>query len=230
MVTVPIDPQGSPLLTASHHRLCLNSHKNDRTWQWPIWQHVIFGDESRFQLYPVDGRFRLCNFLGEHFQQRCQVYWVQAGGGSVHDYGAFHSSAKSSVLLPDRYLTSELYRGILRNTLVPFCRQHIGDNFRHEDDNDTPHSARVVLDFHQLVNVTKMEQPARSPDCKYVYWFDEIELLIDIQKKKMTNFISGFRFWSITMLLWKVCWRHPELLWATVSSCSVRNTWASDAL
>ena len=58
-----------------------------------------------------------------------------------------------------------LYRGILQNTLVPFARHYFGDNYRYQDDNATPHRARVVLDFLQQGNVTKMEQPPRSHDC-----------------------------------------------------------------
>ena len=76
------------------------------------WQHVIFGDESRFQLYSVDGRLRVRRFPGGHFQQRCQTYGVQAGGGSEHIWGALHSGAISPLAFPDRYLTGELYRGI----------------------------------------------------------------------------------------------------------------------
>ena len=69
--------------------------------------------------------------------QMCQAYWVQAGGGSVHVWGAFHSGDKSPLVLPDRYLTSELCRSILRNSLVPFARQHFGDNYHYQDDNAT---------------------------------------------------------------------------------------------
>ena len=69
------------------------------------------------------------------------------------------------LVLPDGYLTGVLYRGILQNTLVPFARHYLGDNYRYQDDNATPHRARVVLDFLQQGNVTKMEQPPRSPDC-----------------------------------------------------------------
>ena len=68
-------------------------------------------------------------------------------------------------MLHDRYLTSELYRGILWNTLVPFARQHFGDNHRYQGDKCTPPRTQVVLDFLQKGNVTKMERPARSPDC-----------------------------------------------------------------
>ena len=50
------------------------------------------------------------------FRQICQVYRVQGGGDSVHVWGAFHSGAKSPLVLPNKYLTGELYRGILQNT------------------------------------------------------------------------------------------------------------------
>ena len=105
----------------------------------------------------------------------CQAHRVQAGGGSVHVWGAFHNSAKSPLVLPDRYLTGVLYRGILQNTLVPFARHYFEDNYRYQDDNATPHRARVVLDFLQQGNVTKMEQPPRSPDCNPIeHLWDEL--------------------------------------------------------
>ena len=68
-----------------------------------------------------------------------------------------------------------LYRGILQNTLVPFARHYFGDNYRYQDDNTTPHRARVVLDFLQQGDVTKMEQPPRSPDCNPIkHLWDEL--------------------------------------------------------
>ena len=183
-------PTTKPLMTANHHRLRLDWAQ--RWWNLTVahWQHVIFGDESRFQLYPVDGRLRVCRLPGERFRPGCQAHRVQAGGGSVHVWGAFHNSAKSPLVLPNGYLTSVLYRGILQNTLVlctliyqvlctliyrrrslysfllvPFARHYIGDNYRYQDDNATPHHARIVLAFLQQGHVTKMEQPPRSPDC-----------------------------------------------------------------
>ena len=152
-------PTTKPLLTANHRRLRLEWAQSWRNLTVAHWQHVIFGDESRFQLYPVDGRLRV------RFWPGCQAHRVQAGGGSVHVWGAFHNSTKSPLVLPDGYLTGVLYRGILQNTLVPFARHYFGDNYRYQDDNATPHRARVVLDFLQQGNVTKMEQPPRSPDC-----------------------------------------------------------------
>ena len=168
-------PTAKPLLTANHRRLRLEWAQRWRNLTVAHWQHVIFGDESRFQLYPVDGRLRVRRLPGERFRPGCQAHRVQAGGGSVHVWGAFHNSAKSPLVLPDGYLTGVLYRGILQNTLVPFARHYFGDNYRYQDDNATPHRARVVLDFLQQGNVTKMEQPPRSPDCNPIeHLWDEL--------------------------------------------------------
>ena len=110
------------------------------------WQHVIFGDESRFKLYLVDGRLRVCRLPGERFQQRCQAQRVQAGGASVHIWGAFHSGTKSPHVLPKWYLISDL-------ALQWHCAKHLPnsiwgrDNYRYQNSNATPHHARVVLDF-----------------------------------------------------------------------------------
>ena len=161
-------PTTKPLLTANHRRLRLEWAQRRRNLTVAHWQHVIFGDESRFQLYSVDGRLRVRRLPGERFRPSWQAHRVQAGGGSVHVWGAFHNSAKSPLVLPDGYLTGVLYRGILQNTLVPFARHYFGDNYHYQDDNATPHRARVVLDFLQQGNVTKMEQPPRSPDCNLI--------------------------------------------------------------
>ena len=142
-------PTTRPLLTANHRCLRLEWAQRWRNLTVAHWQHVIFGDESRFQLYPVDGKLRVRRLPGERFRPGCQAHRVQAGGGSVHVWGAFHNSAKSPLVLPEGYLTSVLYRGILQNTLVPFARHYFGDNYRYQDDNATPHCARVVLDFLQ---------------------------------------------------------------------------------
>ena len=168
-------PTTKPLLTANNRRLRLEWAQRWRNLTVAHWQHVIFGDESRFQLYLVDGRLRVRRLPGERFRPGYQAHRVQAGGGSVHVWGAFHNSAKSPLVLPDRYLTGVLYRGILQNTLVPFARHYFGDNYRYQDNIATPHRARVVLDFLQQGDVTKMEQPPRSPDCNPIeHLWDEL--------------------------------------------------------
>ena len=141
-------PTRKPLFTANHHPLCLEWARRWQNLTMAHWQHVIFGDEPRFQLHSVDSSLRLCRLLGECFQQRCRAFRLQTGGGSIHVWGAFHSGDKLLLLLPNRYLTDELYRSILWDTLMPFAREHFGDNYSYQDDNVTPHHARIF--FHLL--------------------------------------------------------------------------------
>ena len=61
-------PTTKPLLTANHRRLRLEWAQRWRNLTVAHWQHVIFGDKSRFQLYPVDGSLRVCHLPGERFQ------------------------------------------------------------------------------------------------------------------------------------------------------------------
>ena len=58
-------PTTKPLLTANHRRLRLEWAQRWRNLTVAHWQHVIFGDESRFQLYPVDGRLRVRRLPGD---------------------------------------------------------------------------------------------------------------------------------------------------------------------
>ena len=159
VVTVPIDPQGSPCWMPNTTVSTWSGHRGGRACQWTIGRmsSAMTSSDSNFtrQLAGL-------GCVSERFQQRCQAYMVQAGGGSVHIRGAFHSGAQLPLMLSDIYLTAVLYRGILRNSLVSFAKQHFGDNYRYQDDNTTPHHARVVFDFFQQGNATKMKQPARS--------------------------------------------------------------------
>ena len=97
------------LLTANHRHLRLEWAQRWQNLSMAHCQRVIFGDGSRFQSYPVDDMLKVLRLPGERSQQRCLAFRVQDGGCPVHLWGAFRSGATSSLVLPDRYLTGELY-------------------------------------------------------------------------------------------------------------------------
>ena len=64
---------------------------------------------------------------------------------------------------------------MLRETVLPFARQHFEDNFRLLDDNAPAHRARTVRDFLRAQDVTCMDQPPMSPDCNPIeHLWDEM--------------------------------------------------------
>ena len=92
------------LVAKGYHarRLCLDWVRRWQDLTLAAWTHAILGDESHFQLYPVDCRMRIRRLPRERLQQDCQAAMVQAAGGSVHVWGAFHRGAKSPPVLLDR--------------------------------------------------------------------------------------------------------------------------------
>ena len=68
----------------------------------------------------------------------------------------------------DKNLREVVYGCILRDTQVPFARQHFGENIRYQDDNATPHHARVVTAYALQEDITKLDQPSISPDCSTI--------------------------------------------------------------
>ena len=52
-------PTNKPPMTTIHRRLCLEWAQRWQNLTMAHWQHVIFGDESRFHLYLVDVRLRI---------------------------------------------------------------------------------------------------------------------------------------------------------------------------
>ena len=120
--------------------------------------------QSRFQPYPVDGRLRVCRLPGERFHQRCQTYGVQNGGSSVHVWGAFQW-CKIASCAPRQIPHQWALQGHFAKQLRAICLAAFRWQLPLPNDNATPHRAWVVLEFIQQGNVTKIEQPARSPDC-----------------------------------------------------------------
>ena len=136
---------------------------------------MVFADESRFLLYPTDGRIRVRRLAGERLTDNAVQHRVQGGGGSVHVWGAFCSDSVSPLVILDQNVNGVGYRDILTQNLLPFARRVFRDNFRLQHDNAPAHTARMVQDFLQVQDVQVMEQPSLSPDVNPIeHLWDEL--------------------------------------------------------
>ena len=88
----------------------------------------------------------------------------------------------------NRNVIGVVYRDILWDTLVPFARQQFGDNVRYQDDNATPHRPKVVTDYLQQKDITKIDQPAQSPARNTIgHLWDELGRAINNMKHPPHN-------------------------------------------
>ena len=79
-------------------------------------------------------------------------------------WGGIHLYGKTLLYLVQGNLTGVRYRDeIVRRFVLPTL-QAMGPGAILQDDNATPHRARMVTAFLQQHQVTRMNWPARSPD------------------------------------------------------------------
>lgn len=158
-------PVKKPKLSARHKALRLNFARQHQNLTVPHWRHVVFADESRFELHRVDGRMRVRHLRGESLQDDCVQEIVTGHGGSVHVWGAFHNGGTSQLVTLQNNVNGMVYRNILETNLIPWARGVFGDNWRFQDDNAPAHRARIVQDFIAQIGIQPLHQPPVSPDC-----------------------------------------------------------------
>ena len=157
-------PARKPMLTRRHRQERLAWARQWRHLTVNHWRHIIFADESRFELHRADGRVRVRRLAGERLQDDCVVETVGHGGGSVHVWGAMHAGGVSALVVLEGNVNGLVYRDILEHHMLPWARGVFGDNFGYQDDNAPPHRARITTNFLEEEEVQRRPQPARSPD------------------------------------------------------------------
>jgi hypothetical protein len=157
-------------------------------WRVPHWIHVVFSDEARFEVYRQDGRIRVRRRVEELYHEQCILPRVQAGGGGITVWGAFHAGGKTDLVVLDGYLNQHQYIHILQTTLMPFARGFFRNNFVFQDDNAPAHRARRVMIFLEEQEVEHMVWPACSPDMNPIeHLWAEVTRNINNQMHQPTN-------------------------------------------
>ena len=150
-------------LTFQHRRNRLQWTRTVRRWQRRNWARVLFSDESKFNLFHLDGRTRVYRRRGERLAPNCIQQVHPFGGGGVMVWGAICNDQKTRLVTIQGNLTAQRYRDeVLRPVVLPFVQQHQGTLFQH--DNARPHTARLTTDFLNRQNVDVLPWPSRSPD------------------------------------------------------------------
>ena len=155
-VRIPLLPQ---------HRVArVNWCRIHQRWNRQQWARVLFTDESRFTVSYRDGRRRVWRRQGERYLDGAVQEVDRYGGGSVMVWGAFHANGVLPLHVLQGTLTGVRYRDEILQPLVQPALQAMGAGALLQDDNATPHRARVVTDFVQQQGIQRLPWPARSPD------------------------------------------------------------------
>ena len=150
-----------PFLTAVNRTARLRWAQQRVLWRDPVWDRIVWSDESRFCLHSSDGRRRVWREVGQRFDNQFIVERMQGNGGSVHVWGAIWTDGRSTLQVLHENVNGEVYMGVLQRFLDT---SNPPANFRLQDDNAPAHRARCVTAFKEARGITSLPWPSCSPD------------------------------------------------------------------
>ena len=128
--------------------------------------HIVFSDESRFNLGFDDGRVRVWREKNQAYNPD-NLSLTTRNAVSVMVWSCIGMYGVGELVIVDVNLDNIQYMDILSEHLFTSVENIFGDRnypFIFQDDNATPHRARAVRNWFFQHGVNNMHWPAQSPD------------------------------------------------------------------
>ncbi len=126
--------------------------KDKQTKDMDYWNHVLWSDETKINLFGSDGVKRVWRQAGEEYKDKCVLPTVKHGGGSVMVWGCMSAAMNAS-----------MYCDILKQSMIPSL-QRLGRRAVFQHDNDPKHTSKTTTTLLKKLRVKVMDWPSMSPD------------------------------------------------------------------
>jgi Transposase len=116
-----------PLLSAKHHKACLDFAHAHKDWTLDDWKRVVWSDKTKINRLGSDGCKWVWKKAGERLSDRLVEGTVKFGEGSIMIWGCITWKGVGYATKIDGWMDSQLYLQILKDELLNSL-EHYGLN------------------------------------------------------------------------------------------------------
>ncbi len=107
-----------------------------QTKNMDYWNHVLWSDETKINLFCSDCVKRVWWQPGEEYKDKCVLPTVKHGGGSVMVWGCMSAAGTGKLQFIEGTMNANMYCEILKQSMIPSLRG-LGrrEVFQHDNDH-----------------------------------------------------------------------------------------------
>ncbi len=112
-------PRRKPLRKIMHKKARKQFAEEKQTKDMDYWNHILWSDETKINLFGSDGVKHVCRQPGEEYKDKCVLPTDKHGGGSVMVWGCMSAAGTRELQFIEGTMNANMYCDILKQSMIP---------------------------------------------------------------------------------------------------------------